>query len=116
MSHRFYHHGRWHLVDAEGIRTVPASQVLAIAGAQPLDFDTAINLSRDFFARGDEAEDRGDTDAEEQWSTWAEQLEIWAATYYPAPGYVSRPALIVRRLAVHACDQQPTFAEMTRRH
>lgn len=110
MSHRFLHHGQWHLVDDNGIRVVSASEVLAICDAEPLDFDTAINLSRDFFAKGDVAEDRGDAEAEERWSTWGEQLEIWAAAYYPAPGRV-----IVRRTAVHACDQQPSFAEMTRR-
>lgn len=41
MSHRFYHNGRWHLVDEHGIRIVSASAVLAICDAQPLDFNTA---------------------------------------------------------------------------
>lgn len=122
-TRRFHDHGQWHLVDDDGIRVVSASAVLAIAAAEPLDFDTAINLSREFFSRGDEAEDRGDAEAEERWSTWGEQLEIWAASYYPAPGRVHRtgcllsraPRAVFVRTAVHACDQQPSFAEMTRR-
>lgn len=126
MPHRFHHRGQWHLADEAGIRTVSAREVLAIATAQPLDFDSAINLSREYFSQADEAEDIGDAEAEERWSTWAEQLEIWAAAYYPAPGRVicgmdraSQPdrtvRFYVRRTAVHACEQQPSFAEMTRR-
>lgn len=112
---RFHHNGRWHLVDDDGIRVVQTSDVLAICDAKPLDFNTAINLSREFFSRGDEAEDRGDAAAEERWSTWGEQLEIWAAACYPAPGRVGARRAIITRTAVHACDQQPSFAEMTRR-
>lgn len=108
---------QWCLADTNGIEL----GLRSIDGdIRALDFNTAINLARHYSEQADDAEARGFAIAEEKWATWAEQLEIWAANYMPAPGQVVRQAseaitLNVRRTAVHACDQLPSFAEMTRR-
>lgn len=105
--YRFRDLGRpWRTVDESGIRS---GLLEAVSGdVEILDFDMAIEFAQRFREEADLAAARKDRRADEQWSLWAEELEIYAARRRPAPG-------IVRRTAVHACDQQPTFAEMTRR-
>jgi hypothetical protein len=97
---------QWRTASASGIQSGPAAALSA--DALPLDFDSAIDLAHRYREEADLAADRGDEAADEQWSLWAEELEIWAAKRRPPPG-------IIRRTAVYACDQHPTFAEMTRR-
>lgn len=101
----------WLVADERGIRSGTVEAVLG--DVRPLDFDTAIDMAQRYLEEADLAEAAGDDAAEEQWSTWAEQLEIWAAKHRTAPGRVV--ALSIRREAVHACDQHPSFSEMTRR-
>ena len=102
--------GTWYTADDRGIRS---GLVEALRGdVDQLDFDTAIDLSYRYLEEADLAEARGDAAAEEQWATWAEQLQIWAARRVGGPGR----AQPIQRTAVHACDQQPSFAEMTRRN
>lgn len=101
----------WYVADDTGIRS---GTVEAVMGhVHQLDFDTALDLSQRYLEEADLAQAAGDEAAEEQWSTWAEQLQIWAAQRRPAPGRVV--SLSIRREAVHACDQMPPFSEMTRR-
>lgn len=111
---------RWCVADSEGI-AVGNTSILGDICA--LDFNTAINLSRDYFGRADDAAARGDLDGEERWSTWGEQLEIWASRSYPAPGRAlkvapscgsERSVIQIRRRAIHD-EQAVSFEEMTRR-
>lgn len=100
--------GRWCTADVNGI-TIGLRSILGDVVA--LDFNTAINLSRHYSDQADDAARRGFTVAEERWATWSEQLEIWAAKYFPAPARrkATQPLVITRSFA---CDQHPTFAEM----
>lgn len=97
----------WRVVDDSGIRSGAVAAVLH--DTENLTFDLAIDFAHRFREEADLAYTRRDEKAEYQWSLWAEELEIWAAKHRPAPGRV------ISRSAVHACDQQPSFAEMTRR-
>jgi hypothetical protein len=98
--------GKWCVADETGVRE---GNTQILGDVVPLDFNTAINLSREYSDNADAAELAGDTAAEERWSTWCEQLEIWAARSYPRPGSV-----VIRRTATHD-DAWPTFSEMTLR-
>ena len=103
--------GTWYIADSTGIRS---GLVEALRGdVEQLDFDTAIDLSYRYLEEADLAETRGDAAAEEQWATWAEQLQLWAARRVGAPGRVQGACL--RHTAVHHDDQAVSFAEMTRR-
>lgn len=117
--------GIWYTADASGIRAGLTEAV--IGDVQPLDFDTALDLSQRYLEEADLAEARGDAKAEEQWATWAEQLQIWAAQRVPAPGRLrtaavgedrsdggQRPTHVIIR-PVHADDQAVSFAALTRR-
>lgn len=117
--------GTWYVADSAGIRS---GLCAAVTGdVQQLDFDTAIDLSYRYLEEADLAETAGDATAEEQWATWAEQLQLWAARRVGAPGrvlggidYASGPdrtyCITVQRTAVHHDDQAVSFAEMTRRN
>jgi hypothetical protein len=107
---------KWCVADSTGI-AVGNTQILGDVCA--LDFNTAINLSREYADNADAAELAGDAEGVERWSDWSEQLEIWAAKLMPAPGRVLRNPqselrnIVIRRHAIHD-DSWPTFAEMTR--
>lgn len=105
------HLGTWRCASMIGIET----GLRKITGEiLPLDFDTAITLAHHYRDQADAAERLGFPVADEQWSTWAEQLEIWAAKQHNAPGRVIRdttPTVTVRYH--HRFDgDEPTFAEM----
>lgn len=103
--------GTWYTADDRGIRS---GLVEALRGEiEPLDFDTAIDLSYRYLEEADLAESAGDAAAEEQWATWAEQLQIWAARRVGGPGRAG--AVSVRHAAVHHDEQAVSFAAMTRR-
>lgn len=104
--------GTWYTADDTGICT---GLVEALRGeVEPLDFDTAIDLSYRYLEEADLAETRGDAAAEEQWAMWAEQLQIWAARSVGAPGRAGTVSL--RRSSVHHDEQAVSFAAMTRRN
>lgn len=105
--------GRWCTADENGI-SIGLRTILGEVVA--LDFNTAINLSRHYSDQADDAARRGFTVAEERWATWSEQLEIWAAKYFPAPARrVASTALVITRTAHHD-EQAVTFAAMTLRN
>lgn len=74
--------GTWRCASQIGIET----GLRTITGdIQALNFDAAITLAHHYRDQADAAERLGYPVADEQWSTWAEQLEIWAAKQRGAP-------------------------------
>lgn len=114
--------GTWRTASTIGLET----GLRKITGEiHALTFDAAIDLAHHYRDQADAAERLGYPVADEQWSTWAEQLEIWAARRVGAPGRVSasqdlasgpdRTVTITVRHGRFDGDE-PTFAEMVGHH
>jgi hypothetical protein len=114
--------GTWRCASENGIET----GLRTITGdIRAITFDAAIDLAHHYRDQADDAERLGYPVADEQWSTWAEQLEIWAARQRTAPGQRRTaavgeerrdggqrptPFIIIRHGRFDG--DEPTFAEM----
>ena len=93
----------WRVADENGIG--PGARSI-LGELRLLDFDTAIDLAHYYRDQAEALFNRGYAVAEDPWTSWAEELEIWAARRRSAPG-----CIVIRRHAIHD-DAPPTFAEM----
>jgi hypothetical protein len=103
--------GTWRCASEIGLET----GLRTITGEiSALTFDVAITLAHHYRDQADAAEKLGYAIAEEDWSTWAELLEIWAARSVGAPGAIrsTTTSPITVRYHNRFDGDEPDFSEM----